>query len=128
MFISYLRDMKSWILFFVLSLGFADVLIWLDSGIDTQFAAVLYFNVLLVTLLTLFIIWRFRVEMKFTKELASLAKGQAEDWQEALPEVVFLRDEVTKEVLQQASLAFSEKLADIRRENVIESDYTAAWV
>ena len=48
MFISYLKDMKSWILFFLLSLGFADVFIWLDQGIDAEFSSVLYFNVLLI--------------------------------------------------------------------------------
>ena len=45
-----------------------------------------------------------------------------------MPETVFLRDEVTSGILQQAAMAFSKELADIRRENVIESDYTAAWV
>ena len=42
MFISYLKDMKSWILFFVLALGFADVLIWLDAGIDVEFFCLFY--------------------------------------------------------------------------------------
>ena len=83
MFISYLSDMKSWIFFFVLSLGFADALIWLDPGIDAEFTSVLYFNILLFVILALFIIWRYRVEMKFTKELAVLAEEQTKDWQEA---------------------------------------------
>ena len=55
MFISYLSDMKSWILLFVLSLGFADALIWLDPGIDAMFTSVLYFNILLLVILALFI-------------------------------------------------------------------------
>lgn len=128
MFISYLSDMKSWILLFVLSLGFADALIWLDPGIDAVFTSVLYFNVLLIVILALFIIWRYRVEMKFTKELAVLAEEQTKDWQEAMPETIFLRDKVTSGILQQAIMAFSRELADLRREIVVESDYTAAWV
>lgn len=128
MFIHYVRDMKSWILFFVLSLGLADMLIWLDPGIDAKFASVLYFNMLLFVILILFIVWRYRVEMKFTKQLVVLVEEQTKDWQEALPETTFLRDEITKEVLQQAAMEFSSELSAIRKDRVIEGDYTAAWV
>ena len=41
---------------------------------------------------------------------------------------IYMRDEMTKEVLQLAAYYFSKELADIRQANVIESDYTAAWV
>ncbi len=128
MFISYLKDMASWIVFFLLALGFADMLIWLDQGINAKFSSVLYFNTLLIIALILFIIGRFRKEMQFTKELAVFTNGSTTDWHESLPEAVFTRDEMTKDVLQQAALSFSKELADIRRANVIESDYTAAWV
>ncbi|MFJ7934152.1 sensor histidine kinase [Sporosarcina sp. NPDC096371] len=128
MFISYVKDMASWITFFLLSLGLADMLIWLDQGIDTKFSSVLYVNVLLITALILFVVWRYRKEMKFTKELAALTNDSAADWHEILPETVFMRDEITNEVLRLAALSFSKELADVRRANVIESDYTAAWV
>lgn len=128
MFISYIKDMSSWIFFFLLALGFADLLIWLDRGIDTKLSSVLYVNILLITALILFISWRYRKEMKFTKELFAFTDGSTIDWHEALPETLFMRDEITKEVLQVAALSFSEQLAEIRQSNVIESDYTAAWV
>ena len=120
--------MASWISFFLLALGFADILIWLDQGIDVKFSAVLYFNVLLTTVLILFVVWRYRKETKFTRELDSSTNDTIIDWHEALPEADFTRDEVTKEVLQRAALSFSRELATVRRANVIESDYTAAWV
>jgi len=128
MLISYIKDMASWILFFLLALGFADLLIWLDQGIDTKFSSVLYVNVLLIIALILFIYWRYRKEMKFTKELIVFTGGSTIDWHEALPETLFRRDEITKEVLQVAALSFSQQLAAIRQMNVMESDYTAAWV
>ena len=37
MFISYIKDMKSWILFFIGAIGFTDVILWLDQGIDVEF-------------------------------------------------------------------------------------------
>ncbi|WP_203247497.1 sensor histidine kinase [Sporosarcina beigongshangi] len=128
MFRSYLKDMASWISFFLLSLGFADMIIWLDQGIDTKFSSVLYVNILLIIALILFVYWRYRKEMTFTKELVTFTGGSTIDWHEALPESPFKRDEITKEVLQVAALSFSEKLATIKQANVIESDYTAAWI
>ncbi|WP_342508167.1 sensor histidine kinase [Sporosarcina sp. FSL K6-2383] len=128
MFISYLKDMMSWIAFFLLALGLTDMLIWLDQGIDAKFSSVFYVNVLLIIALVLFIGWRYRKEMKFTKELALLTNDSTTDWHEILPETIFMRDEMTKEVLQRAALLFSKELADSRRANIIESDYTAAWV
>ena len=85
MFISYLKDMKSWILFFICAAWIVDLLLWLDQGIDVEFTAVLYFNILLFYFLLLFIRWRYRVETKFTKELVSLIEEQTDDWHEALP-------------------------------------------
>jgi OmpR family two-component system bacitracin resistance sensor histidine kinase BceS len=128
MFISYVKDMSSWIIFFLLALGFADMLIWLDRGIDTKFSSVLYVNILLITALILFISWRYRKEMKFTKELSAFTDGSTIDWHEALPESITKRDEITKEVLRLAAYSFSKELAEIRQANIIESDYTAAWV
>lgn len=128
MFISYIKDMASWILFFLLALGFADLLIWLDQGIGTKFSSVLYFNILLITAFIFFIYWRYRKEMKFTRELSAFTGGSTIDWHEALPETLFMRDEITKGVLQVAALSFSQQLAAIRQVNVMESDYTAAWI
>ncbi|WP_342513414.1 sensor histidine kinase [Sporosarcina sp. FSL K6-1522] len=128
MFISYVKDMKSWIVFFLLALGFADLIIWLDQGIDVKFSSALYFNVLLLIALSLFVMWRYRQEMRFSKELATFMNGSVIDWHESLPEPTFTRDEVIKEVLRLAALSFSRELADIRQANIMEGDYTAAWI
>lgn len=128
MFISYVKDMKSWIIFFLLALGFADMIIWLDQGIDVKFSSALYFNVLLLIALSLFVKWRYRQEMRFSKELATFMDSSVIDWHESLPEPTFTRDEVTKEVLRLAALSFSRELADMRQANIMEGDYTAAWV
>lgn len=128
MFISYLKDMASWIGFFLLALGFADILIWLDQGIDAKFSSVLYVNVLLITALLVFIVWRYRKETKFTQEVTALTKKLVIDWHEALPETNFTRDEIMKELLRHAVISFSKELSDVRQASVIEADYTAAWI
>jgi len=121
-------DIKSWILFFIAALGFADLLIWLDAGIDAEFSSVLYFNILLLIFFALFIVWRYRKEMKFVKELTILAEVTSLDWHEALPETIYKRDEIVIELVRQAAISSSNKISEIRYANVIESDYTAAWV
>ena len=112
----------------MLSLGFADALIWLDAGIDAKFSSVLYFNMLLLIAFLLFIIWRYRVEMKFTKELSVLADEPSLDWYEALPKPIFSRDKIAVETLGLVAASSSKEIADLRYANLIESDYTAAWV
>jgi two-component system, OmpR family, bacitracin resistance sensor histidine kinase BceS len=128
MFLSYLGDMKSWILFFIVALGFADTLIWLDAGINAEFLSVLYFNVLLLIAFALFIVWRYQKEMKFAKELSELMDETSLDWHEALPEPVFKRDEITIETLRLTAVSSSKKINELRHANLIESNYTAAWV
>ncbi|CAM3289708.1 sensor histidine kinase [Filibacter tadaridae] len=128
MFIRYLNDMKSWILLFVLSLGFADLIIWLDKGIPVEAKSVIYINVLLLSVLLIFVIWRYFRETKFMKALRPLIDGVEEDWQEALPEPLSLRDEMTNDVLRQVANDYLKRLYALKATNVIESDYTAAWV
>jgi OmpR family two-component system bacitracin resistance sensor histidine kinase BceS len=128
MFLSYLGDMKSWILFFIVALGFADTLIWLDAGINAEFLSVLYFNMLLLIAFALFIVWRYQKEMKFAKELSELMDETSLDWHEALPEPVFKRDEITIETLRLTAVSSSKKINELRHANLIESNYTAAWV
>ena len=128
MFISYLNDMKSWILFFIGMLGLADVILWLDQGIAAEFASVIYFNILILIFFILFIIWRYRKEMKFVQELSLLMDKPELDWHEALPENTFKRDEIMSNILRQLAVSSAKEVSDLKRESFNESDYTAAWV
>lgn len=121
-------DMKSWILFFIAALGFADIVIWLDAGIDAAFSSVLYFNILLLSVFFTFFIWRYFKEMKFMKALIPPNGIIEEDWQEALPEPLSIRDTITNKMLRQVADDYTKRLYDLKATNVIESDYTAAWV
>ena len=50
------------------------------------------------------------------------------DWHEALPETIFIRDEIVSEILRQVAIHSSKEIADLKHASLIESDYTAAWV
>lgn len=128
MFFSYLNDMKSWIIFLLLSFLSVDALIWLDPGIDVEILSLFYVNVLVLIAFALFIIWRFQREMAYTRQLALLDDEPAADWYEALPDPTFQRDEQVNEVLLNASHSFSQHLNEIRQNNVLQSDYIAGWV
>ncbi|WP_172372556.1 sensor histidine kinase [Sporosarcina jiandibaonis] len=128
MFIHYIKDMRSWILFFIGAIGFINLILWLDQGITVEFTSALYFNILIVISFIVFLIWRYRVETKFIKELVTLIEAGIEDWHIALPEPTFSQDEVTRIILGKAADNFSRELAEIKKVNIYEGDYIASWV
>lgn len=128
MFLNYLNEKKSWILFYLLALGLADAVIWLDRGIGVEFTAILYMNVLLFLFFVLFLIWRFYVEMKYAKELIALLENHVDVWHKALPAPSFFRDQIFDHTLHKVVDTFSRDLSEVNNRNVIESEYTAAWV
>ncbi|MGX7594490.1 sensor histidine kinase [Planococcus plakortidis] len=128
MFWAYVKDMKSWILFFIVALGAADLLLWLDAGLAVEVSSLLYMNALLLIALGVFIFWRFRQETAYGRELTRLEGEAAADWHELLPEAKFKRDEQMNEVLQTAASSMADQLNELRQQNIIQGDYTAAWV
>ena len=120
--------MKSWILFYLGSIILVDILVWLDDGIKASFSAVLYFNLLLLVFFIVFLVWRYQVEIRFTKKLSALIETELDELQITLPRARFSRDKVTKELLLTASTHFSEKVTGLKNLNLHEADYMAAWV
>lgn len=128
MFLSYLNDRKSWLAFYFISLGIINFVLWIDQGIQAELSSVLYINLLLITSFILFFMWRYFQETKFIKALADLLKTEEDDWHVALPNAVDRQDEMTKALLQKASLHFANRLEKVKNVNLRESDYMAAWV
>ncbi len=128
MFFQYIQDIKSWIAFFGLSLGAVNLLIWLDPGIGFKLSSLVYLNVLLAIAFAVFLAWRYRQEMAYTRKLAVLAEEPAIDWFEALPDAVLKRDEQINKVLQHAGTSFSREVTDIRKQNLVQGDYITSWV
>ncbi|MGM0896529.1 MAG: sensor histidine kinase [Bacillota bacterium] len=128
MFWPYVNDMKSWIFFFTMALAAADVLLWLDAGLAVELSSLLYMNALLLISLGVFVFWRYRRETAYSWKLARLEGEAAADWHELLPEAKFKRDEQMNEVLQAAAASMAAQLNELRQQNLIQGDYTAAWV
>ncbi|WP_339252220.1 sensor histidine kinase [Sporosarcina sp. FSL W8-0480] len=128
MFIAYVRDMKSWILLFVTSLAVTDGLIWIDKGLTMRLSSLIYLNLLLIAIFILFFIWRYKKEIHFTKELLRISEDPSRDWQEGLPETTFIRDQTVNELLKQVAADYMEEISEMKSANLMESDYTAAWV
>lgn len=128
MFGGYLNDRKSWILFFVGSLAFTDILIWIDKGLAVKPGSILYLNILLISAFIVFFLWRYIKETKFTRELGALLEGPLADWQTALPDPQFVHEDKINELLRDVAEETNRKLAEIQAATIMESDYTAAWV
>lgn len=128
MFFTYIKDQKSWLIFFFVSLALIDFILWIDEGISVEFNAILYFNILLGVLFLIFLVWRYQMETKFTKQLAELIEGEIDNWFIALPEATYEREKIVKALLLRAGEDFSKELDEAVALNLQEGDYTAAWV
>lgn len=128
MFIQYVKDMKSWILLFAASLVLTDALIWIDKGLAMRLSSLVYLNMLLIAIFMLFLIWRYKKETYFMRELLRISEDPSKDWQEGLPEPLFTRDQTTNDLLRQVAYDHLKKLSEMKAVNLMESDYTAAWV
>lgn len=128
MFFAYLKDKKSWLFFFLLSLLAADLLLLLDPGIVVKISSLVYLNVLILIAFSIFVFWRCRKETVYMRRLVKLVGEADSDWHEALPESEFARDEMVNELLKDAGMAFSKRLSEVRSRTVVQGEYTAAWV
>ncbi|MCG3087177.1 sensor histidine kinase [Sporosarcina cyprini] len=128
MFIHFIADRKSWLLFFLAALGVVDVLIWIDKGVTLSLNSLLYLNGLLVMGFALFFVWRFFAETAYLRSLQQLQQAMEGDWQELLPKANYTSDQMINDVLRQAAESYSRNLAEVKAASLIEADYTAAWV
>ncbi|WP_169085091.1 sensor histidine kinase [Paenibacillus sp. PL91] len=124
----YVYDRKSWIVFYLLSLLFVDLLIWIDNGIAIQAVSLLYLNLLLFLAIAAFLGWRYQKEMKYARSLADLAEEIEEDWIETLPPAYFYYEETTNQLLRTAGHWYGHKLSAMKAAQRVEEDYVAAWV
>jgi OmpR family two-component system bacitracin resistance sensor histidine kinase BceS len=120
--------MKSWIVMFMLLLGFTDLLLFIDKGISIKIGSFVYLNSLILLAFPGFFVWRYMKETKYISALDALAKEMNDDWLERLPSPNHVRDEIMSEVLRAADLFFKRKFSDLKHAHVMEKDYIASWV
>ncbi len=124
----YIADRISWIVYYLLSLLFADLLIWLDNGIAIRAESLLYLNLLLLLSMIVFLGWRYRKETAYARSLEKLADEMAEDWTDALPPARFHHEAAAHRLLLAAGQLHRQQLADSRTARRLEQEYVAAWV
>lgn len=126
--LQYINERKSWLLFFLFTLGLANFIILLDEGIQVEYAAVIYMDILLMLSLAAFLIWRYRVEMAYIKALSIFTDEQTLTVQESLPRPTFAHEAIVDEVMKNTIRHYEQEVTEIKNQNIIESEYTAAWV
>lgn len=124
----YIRDKRSWILFFLFMLGLMDLIIWLDDGIVIETSALIYINVLLLLSSVVFFIWRSFTEMAYLKELSILLDKQVISSIVQLPEPHFYSERVMDEMMRETIQHYQQELSTMKDTTLLESNYTAAWV
>lgn len=128
MMVAYIRDKKSWILCFFSLLLIVDVLLVLDQGIGLQVDAVIYLNVLLILIFSLFFLWRYKKETQLIRALNRLIETPSADLREVLPITSFLLDQKVRETLIEREVLQQKEMGELRQRTIMESDYLTAWV
>ncbi|MFC6452294.1 sensor histidine kinase [Paenibacillus vulneris] len=124
----FVSSRKSWILMFILMLGFVDLLIALDRGISVHAGSIIYLNSLFVLFFAIFLIWRYFKEMKYIQALEALTQEIHDDWLEALPRPGDPRDEIISEALRAADRFYRRKWTDLKKDHLMEQDFITSWV
>lgn len=127
MFFRYINEKKSWILYFIFTVLFTDFIIWIDAGIQLEFSAFLYLNIIVSSLFLLFLIWRYFVETAYHKKLKALINTELTS-NVQLPSPHFSSERITDEVIQKLMIDYEKQLQTIKEYQLIETDYIAAWV
>lgn len=127
MFFRYLNEKKSWILYFIFTVIFTDFIIWIDAGIQLEFSAFLYLNIVVMSLFVLFLIWRYFVETSYRKKLNSFINTELTS-NVQLPTPHFSSERITDKVIQKMIIDYENQLHEIKEGQLIETDYTTAWV
>ncbi|MFD2330883.1 sensor histidine kinase [Cohnella sp. GCM10020058] len=128
MLLRYAADRVSWIVYYLLSLLFVDLLVWLDNGMAIRTESLIYLNALLLLSMIVFVAWRYRKETAYARSLAKLADDLAEDWMDALPPARFHHEAAAQRLLLEAGRLHRQKLSDSRTARMVDQEYIAAWV
>ena len=123
----YISDRKMWILLYFFSLLILNSIFWLDDGIIVDKISIMYINIVLIFLFILFFCWRFIAETRYVQQLHQLMTNE-ELIADALPQAKYYEDEQYNELLRKLLYRQSQQLQQVKDENVMAHDYTAAWV
>lgn len=123
----YISDRRAWIFLYVTSLLLLNSILLLDDGIAIHPTSIVYINGLLAVFFLFFFCWRFITETRYIRKLQQVMTEE-DMVADALPEAKYYVDEQFNHFLTKLLYEQSQKLQEIKNENLMEHDYTAAWV
>ncbi|MDT0121989.1 sensor histidine kinase [Paenibacillus sp. RRE4] len=129
MFIAYLKYKKSWIALIGLLLLLTNALIQLDAGIRVEAQSLLYLNSLFLIIFLAFLVWRYKKETAYYKELLALSNRIEEDWFEEIPKPnSSFPDAMVYTLLEQIHQHDQNKRREDQSAQSMEHTDLASWV
>jgi OmpR family two-component system bacitracin resistance sensor histidine kinase BceS len=125
----FLNSRKSWILLFLVFILLTNFVILTDAGIQLQITSLIYLNVLLISLVIGFTVWRYRIETAYIRYLLILSKNYPDDWMSDIPEPDTLTMDHTVYGLLQAIQSYHIKSAvQSINDHKMEENALVSWV
>lgn len=128
MWMTYLRARKSWLFLIAIILGLTNALLLLDRGISVRAASLIYLNGLVLLIGIVFVVWRYKRETDYALALERSRDPLPGHWMESLREPMNGMDESTHEFLKAVDAHQKHELSAIKEAQLIENDFTAAWI
>ena len=126
--IRYLIARRSWLLLFAGLLVLTNVLLLLDPGLVVESASLVYLNGLFLLIGIIFVLWRYKRETAYTLAFDRSRNALSAHWLESLPEPGNSLDESTHAFLHAVDRHHKRELAALKGAQLIENDFTAAWI
>ncbi|SEN92436.1 two-component system, OmpR family, bacitracin resistance sensor histidine kinase BceS [Amphibacillus marinus] len=129
MFLRYVIDKKSWLALIIGLLLLTNIILLFDAGFTLNPVSIIYLNGLFLVIFSVFFGWRYKKETQFLQQLQQSLLGFNEDWLETLSESQTQDlDQFTYQLLVELEQLYRSRLNQIKRMQLNESDYLAAWV
>ncbi|MFJ8064448.1 sensor histidine kinase [Psychrobacillus sp. NPDC096426] len=120
MFISYIKERRAWILFFVGLQIWLNIILTLD--IAFQDVSILYINLVDIIAFLLFIWWRYRKETAYYKALKESAMLAS------LPEGESCFEKKMTSIMEELILVNTEELNQLKVQHLEENDRILSWI
>ncbi|MFJ7828014.1 sensor histidine kinase [Psychrobacillus sp. NPDC096623] len=128
MFILYIKERKSWILYFIILQIWLNLILTLDVAFME--ISLQYINFINMTAFILFFIWRYFQETKYIKALVSSLDNEKDlDFiLESFPDGYSSFEKTLSNTVAELVLVAKEELNELKVEHLEENDHTLAWI
>lgn len=128
LFLIYIKERITWILFFVLFQFWLNILVSIDISFTNT--SILYMNSISLLIFFFFFMWRFFQETKFIRSILKLREHDftLDELTEKLPDGQSIFDKIIMNELQEIILVGKQELNDTKTIFLEEKDQTLSWI